>query len=77
MSIGKIRSGRFKEGRSVGAPFTGFAMARRTFIHKKHFASTQLQLILEEAFGHGTSRVITTLFNTAAEGKNHQQNKEQ
>ena len=69
MSIGKIRSGRFKEGRSVGAPLSGLAMTRSAFIHKEDFAKTQLYLILEETFGHGSSGVITTLFSTAAEGK--------
>jgi len=77
MCIGEIRSGRHKEGRSIGAPFTGLAMTRSAFIHKECFATTQLYLILEEAIGHGTSGVINALFGTAAEGKNYQQNKKQ
>ena len=77
MCIGEIRSGRLKEGRSVGAPFAGLAMTSRTFIHKERFATIQLYLILEDAIGHGTSGVINAFFSTAAEGKNYQQNKEQ
>ena len=70
MCISEIRSGRLKEGRSVGAPFAGFAMTRSAFIHKECFATTQLYLILEDAIGHGTSGVINALFSAAAEGKN-------
>ena len=77
MCIGEIRSGRLKEGRSSGAPFAGLAMTRSAFIHKEYFAMTQLYLIFEDSIRHGTSGVINALFNTAAEGKNYQQSKEQ
>jgi len=74
--IGEIRSGRLKEGRSTGAPFSGLTMTRSAFSHKECFATTQLYLILKDAVGHGTSGVINDLFSTAAEGKNYQQDKE-
>ena len=77
MCIGEIRSGRLKEGRSVGAPFAGLAMTRSAFIQKECFATTQQYLILENAIGHGAGGVIKALFRTAAEDKSYQQNKEQ